>query len=254
MGQKRQRPTDPGGQGGDGLRVDAVFGFNLGLTCPDYDWGESAAALARDDSPSSSVTAGKPLVMITNTLMELMMDREYLEEEHGVALVETPCKDRVEEEEEEEEEEQQPTTKKSKKERKREKKIARMAKKMGANMPMQPSIAPFPSSSSSDDASPFAFGLRNPFAWIPWRQSGTLGNDVYRKNSHIGAGLIASSLDSLVDSSSSSSSSSYLPLFNYAHLLEDDAWGGGGGGDGRHQHRQKKKRRKGKKNGGGRGR
>jgi hypothetical protein len=32
--------------------------------------------------------------------------------------------------------------------------------------------------------------VRNPFAWLAWRQSGTLANDVYRKNSAVLAGRV----------------------------------------------------------------
>jgi hypothetical protein len=69
------------------LKVDCVFGFNLGLSCPDYEWGPSCEALAAlCGATASSVgfgTAlggvgagggggsgggGLPLVMLTNTL------------------------------------------------------------------------------------------------------------------------------------------------------------------------------------------
>ena len=152
--RKKNRNVDSQCHSSVRCKVDAIFGFNLGLTCPDYDWATSAAALAQQrTAPSSVATLGKPLVMITNTLMEIMMDRECLEDDHGVVLLET------------------------KKKRKK-------------------SLMSSSSSSSSCDKE-MRFGTRNPFSWIPWRQSGTLGNDVYRKNSHITAGYICSSAEIL---------------------------------------------------------
>ena len=150
---EKNRNADSQRQNSVRCKVDAIFGFNLGLTCPDYDWATSAAALAQPrTSPSSVATLGKPLLMITNTLMELMMDRECLEDDHGVVLLET---------------------------KKKRKKIL------------------MSSSSSSSCDKEMRFGTRNPFSWIPWRQSGTLGNDVYRKNSHIAAGYICNSAEIL---------------------------------------------------------
>ena len=97
-----------------GALADAVFGFNLGLTCPDYTWSLSALG---------DMLEGVPLVLVTNTEGEMRMDLECLEHNHSVRL------------------------------RK-------------------------------------AVTAPNPFAWLAWRQSGTLANDVYRKNSFVAAGRI----------------------------------------------------------------
>jgi hypothetical protein len=48
-----------------------VVGFNMGLSCPDYDWSATLALLSRSRSP---------LLTLTNTLPELSMEQEVLEE------------------------------------------------------------------------------------------------------------------------------------------------------------------------------
>ena len=135
---------------GSGFKLDAVFGFNLGLTCPDYDWAD-VALLA-----TCEATVGKPLVMVTNTLMELVMDRDVLEDDHGVAILSPPEPAGGEEDE------------------------------FGGGS----GGGDFDEYGELDDGE---FGAENPYAWIAWRQSGTLANDVYRKNSYIGSGIIVPS-------------------------------------------------------------
>ena len=65
-------------------RVDAFVGFNLGLTCDDYDWGPSLDALVIS-------YIGVPLVLFTNTKEELKRERAVLLESHGVSLSQVAC-------------------------------------------------------------------------------------------------------------------------------------------------------------------
>ena len=48
-----------------------VVGFNMGLSCPDYDWGATLELLSRSRAP---------LLTLTNTLPELSMEQEVFEE------------------------------------------------------------------------------------------------------------------------------------------------------------------------------
>jgi len=152
--KKRARSSSSSaGNLGVGLPCDAVFGFNLGLTCEDYAWdlGDLAAA-----------AEGLPLVLVTNTSAEASVDVECLEHDHGLRL--------------------------------RKRYSSRAAAPPADDAPASGGGGGSGGAAGSGSGSPGAAELpMNPFAWQAWRQSGTLGNDVYRKNSHVVCGRIAPS-------------------------------------------------------------
>lgn len=64
-----------------------VLGYNMGLSCPDYNWTPTLRVLAR---------LGCPIVVTTNTFMELSMEQEILESKarmacEGVSENPFPC-------------------------------------------------------------------------------------------------------------------------------------------------------------------
>jgi hypothetical protein len=61
------------------LHVDVLFGFNMGLTVEEYPWDSSAKAIVQSFTK-------KPFVMLTNTEMEMKLDKECFEDVHGLKL------------------------------------------------------------------------------------------------------------------------------------------------------------------------
>lgn len=76
------------------LCVDMIFAFNMGLTVAEYPWSSSLNCLIgdvedgrrNDDEEKANNLMKKCFIMLTNTELELNLDRECLEYNHGIKL------------------------------------------------------------------------------------------------------------------------------------------------------------------------
>jgi hypothetical protein len=82
-------------------RVDAVFGFNLGLSCPDYSWGAALAAL-QDCAKAIARGGGPPLPLVCTASSRAESVQELLLlEQHGMLQIDKKQTRAIEEGEEE---------------------------------------------------------------------------------------------------------------------------------------------------------
>lgn len=80
-------------------RVDAVFGFNLGLSVPDYSWGAALAAL-QDCANTKAKSGGPPLpIVCTSSSRAESVQELLLLEQHGVLAIDKKQTRAIEEEE-----------------------------------------------------------------------------------------------------------------------------------------------------------
>ena len=156
-------------------RVDAVFGFNLGLSCPDYSWGAALAAL-QDCAKAIARGGGPPLPLVCTTSSRAESVQELLLlEQHGMLQIDKKQTRAIEEGEEEAGAGLE---------------ALKAARKDGVNEDGGEGHE----DEDEDEDEQSIFLQPHKWGWERVQQSGAMANDVYRKSCWLFGGLVTGSL------------------------------------------------------------